>query len=149
MLLDDVVTEDEYLTALDLMQSCFDERGYRVNMDDRPNPVDGLLYGYGMDPGDTPAEEFGEVVVDCNTRYMSFITNAYVDSNEQVMDPLLVDAVTQCLEADGYSIPDDTGKLTDFIEGDPAPSKDEVAECISPSVVELWPDWEVGYSLTW
>ncbi|MDR0366221.1 MAG: hypothetical protein LBH68_05285 [Bifidobacteriaceae bacterium] len=154
MLEDGEITAEEYQEAFDLFRSCLEEVGEGIAAGPYVNPLDGLTYEFMIDPGNVvdPIEQ-GKNEIACEDRYFDPLDYDYGHSHEPQMDPVLHEALRECLADKGFETSGEEKSVRDFVGGDAAEVGSDldnaVTECIRSEVERLYPDREVVGGYGW
>jgi hypothetical protein len=143
---DGVVTKDEYRTAIEGFISCVRNSGYEAS-DAALSPVDGLTLLYEIPPSGDP-EAWNAKVEECNLAHVSHIEPAYIEAQQQVMDPELRDATAECLRKKGFQPQGGERNVKELIE-----STDKVGsattECVTLTMSQLFPQAPGFLKIRW
>ncbi|MDR1189624.1 MAG: hypothetical protein LBK95_19595 [Bifidobacteriaceae bacterium] len=149
MLQDGVITAREYQDAFDLMRKCVEDLGMVV---DGPytNRVDSFSLSFSFGPGGGEDAEWKDgdtaKIDECEDRYWIPLDVDYEGSHVGRMDPLLREAMAECLPREGFKVSGDELTLQDFVgeqgvtdEG-LTPRAEAVAECVRTEGMRLYPE---------
>lgn len=96
---DGVVTLAEYHMVVDRFITCARDAGYEVS-EPVLSPIDGLRLLYSIAPSGEP-RIYNDAVQSCNLSHISLTEPAFVESQSQVMNETLRQAVVTCLQDQG------------------------------------------------
>jgi hypothetical protein len=133
---DGMVTVTEYHIAVDRFIACVRDAGYEVS-EPVLSPVDGLSLLYDIAPSGEP-RIYNNTMQSCNLSHVSLIEPAFVESQSQVMNETLRQAVVTCLQ--GQSIPAN-GKERNATEFAAVAGNNQVTlSCVVDSTRKLFPE---------
>jgi hypothetical protein len=141
MLSDGVVTAREYADAFDLLRTCVEANDGKV-VDLQVNPVDGISLSFAFETADLPGID--KALDDCQFRYWTTLEMDYRESHLNKMDPLLRDAVSECMKERGIESTGEEDTVQDFageaglVDGVMTPRAQAASDCIQEQVVELF-----------
>jgi len=140
LLADGIVSEDDYLSAIEEFTKCMNGRGYEVT---NPvlSPVNSLNYLYESSPGSTDPDVFNKDLTDCSSTYMSEVEPMYLATHKAVMaEPLRV-AMQACMHSKGYDVADDVRSFDDYFpESEAIEANGPRIECLIDTMRALYPD---------
>jgi hypothetical protein len=151
MLEDGDITAQEYQEAFDLLRACIDNVGAEME-GPWTNPVDGIslsftiLYDLDMKRGE-------ELTTACQERYFTTLDGDYLELHPGQMDPLLREAVSECMVGKGFESSGDELTVQDFAgegsvtDGKLTPRGEALTECVRSECDRLFPRVGGGFSL--
>jgi hypothetical protein len=133
---DGVVTVTEYHLAVDRFITCVRDAGYEVS---RPvlSPIDGLSLLYDIAPSGEP-KIYNDAVQTCNLSHLSLTEPAFVESQSQVMNETLRQAVVECLRSQGSPATGEERNATEFATT--TRNNEIVLGCVVDSTHKLFPE---------
>jgi hypothetical protein len=155
MLEDGEITAREYQDAFDLMRKCVEDQGLAV---DGPytDPLDGFSFDYVFVPpggGDAefeqPLEEVDQIVNGCALRHWQPLSADYEGSRTGQMDPVVREAIGQCLTEAGFDVSGEEKTVQDFVgqqgvtDDGLTPRAEAVSECGRTELARLYPERSV------
>ncbi|MDR1635244.1 MAG: hypothetical protein LBS27_10070 [Bifidobacteriaceae bacterium] len=140
MLEDGVVDARDYADAFDLLRTCVEGTDAKIT-DLQTNPVDGISLSFVFEYED-PATS--DVLDDCQFRYFTTVDMDYRESHANQMDPVLRDAVGECMGELGFETTGEESTVQDFageaavVDGELTPRGQAASDCVQEQVAELF-----------
>lgn len=133
---DGVVTVMEYHMAVDRFVTCVRDAGYEVS-EPVLSPIDGLSLLYDIVPSGEP-RIYNDAVQSCNLSHISLTEPAFVESQSQVMNETLRQAVVECLRGQGITVTGEERNATEFAAV--TRNNQVTLNCVFDSTHKLFPE---------
>lgn len=148
ILADGKVTAAEYEDAINLAFSCFQDSG----LDPKgpwPSPIDGLSYFIDVEYPIDMTEFASPTGVSCEETYLKYVQPNYLEQNEHVMAPNLLEVVQERLAEQGIETsPDDTNVEMMAETAGGQEMYGPVSEVVVTAVNDLYPEITGGIFVT-
>lgn len=152
MLADGEVTAREYQDAFDSMRRCVEEAGLRMT-GPYIDPLDGFSFDFTFRPGGGEGAVWKdgdiEIIDECEDRYFVPLGADYEGSHVGQLDPVLREAVAECMGREGFELSGEERTVQDFVgesgfEDDGLTGRaDAATACFHSQMMRLYSDREV------
>lgn len=141
LLEDGKVSEDELYDAARRYQSCVRDLGVELP-EPVMSPVDSVTLMWDELATVELGGEAAEQATQCRQQYEP-VSGAFVVTHKSVMDPALVDAVSDCMVSAGFEVPPDASSVADFVGGEGEDDSGRVSQaekCTVYNAMRLFPE---------